>query len=62
MPVHFWNEIFSAIVRSFPALFLIGTPVLLLVVALAALADAKMPPGRRHQFWRTVVKSKSRSV
>jgi hypothetical protein len=38
----FLNELFAAAVATLPRLFLLGAPVLLLAIVLAALADWKL--------------------
>ena len=45
MTVTLWNDVFAAGVRFLPTLFLLGAPVLLLVIALAAIVDTKIPHG-----------------
>jgi hypothetical protein len=39
----FLNDLFTSGVRVLPMLFLVGTPLLLLLIALAAILDAKIP-------------------
>jgi hypothetical protein len=38
-----WNELLVTGMWLLPRLFLLGAPVLLVLITLAALADAKMP-------------------
>jgi hypothetical protein len=45
MSATFLNELVTAVVQMLPRLFVVGAPVLALVIAMAALADARMPGG-----------------
>lgn len=40
------KDLFATLVASLPTLFLLGAPFLLLLVALAAFVDARLPCGR----------------
>jgi hypothetical protein len=41
----YWNQLFETIVRALPAVFLVGAPILLVALALAAFVDARVPHG-----------------
>jgi hypothetical protein len=43
MTAFFWSFLFDTVVRSLPAFFLVGAPVLVIAMVLAAFADVKLP-------------------
>jgi hypothetical protein len=43
MTALFWSFLFETAVRSLPVLFLVGAPVLVIAMVLAAFADVKLP-------------------
>jgi hypothetical protein len=43
MTAFVWNVLFDTVVRSLPVVFLVGAPVLLVAMLLAAFADVKLP-------------------
>ena len=47
MIVALWNDLFTTTVRLLPMVFLLGAPLLLLLITLAAMVDAKIPHAGR---------------
>jgi len=45
MTATFLNELFAAMVRTLPRLFLLGAPFLAIGIMIAAIADTKVPNG-----------------
>ena len=43
MTATFLNELFAAMVRTLPRLFLLGAPFLAIGIIVAAIADTKLP-------------------
>lgn len=43
MIASFLNELLATLVQALPRIFLVGAPVLLVAIVLAALVDAKRP-------------------
>ena len=48
MTATFLNELFAAMVRALPRLFLLGAPFLAIGIMIAAIADTKLPEKATH--------------
>ena len=44
----FLNELLATLVAALPRIFLLGAPVLVLGIVLAAIADTKLPEGAKR--------------
>ena len=43
MLASFMNELLATLVQALPRLFLVGAPILVIAIVLAALADTRLP-------------------